>query len=134
LHGRWAYILTSNSLTYSNILGFNRYTIMSNQLRNLTALFGLKFRAQTWCALVTVLSFITLVSVSATHYHSTAHETQDCSICSVVTDKVGSGFSAPAPAVTQFFALFALATVILRSTLINAALPLPPSCGPPVSN
>ena len=107
---------------------------MSNQLRKFASLTGLKYTARNWCALValiTMLAFVALVSVSVTHYHTTAHETQECSICSVVSDKVGGGFKAPALAITQFFVLFALATAVLRSTLITSALPLPPSCGPP---
>jgi TRAP-type C4-dicarboxylate transport system permease small subunit len=107
---------------------------MSNHLRNPSSLSGLKYTARRWCALValiSILAFVALVSVSATHYHTTTQETQECSICNVVSHKIGGGFVVPTLALTQFFILFALATAILRSTLVTTALPLPPSCGPP---
>jgi len=107
---------------------------MSIQLPAITALSSLKFRLRNWCALValiTAFAFVALVSVSVTHHHTTFHETQDCSLCSVVSDKVGSGFSAAVMVVTRFVILFAVATAVLRSTLVTAALPLPPGCGPP---
>jgi len=96
--------------------------------------FSLKFKARTWCALValiTALAFISLVSTAATHYHTTAQETQDCSVCSVVSHKIGGGFSVPTVNITQFFVLFAVAVVTLRSTFYSTSELFPPSCGPP---
>ena len=90
----------------------------------------------TWCALIafiTALAFIALVSTSVSHIHQTSQETQDCSICSIVTDKVGSGFTATALPVTRFVVLFAIAALTLSSSLHATALLLPRSCGPPGS-
>jgi TRAP-type C4-dicarboxylate transport system permease small subunit len=96
----------------------------------------LKPTGRIWCALtalVTMLAFIALVSTSVSHIHQNGHETQECSICSVVTDQVGSGFAAPALILTEFVFLFALATQTLRSSLHISAPLLPRSCGPPGS-
>jgi hypothetical protein len=96
--------------------------------------FSLKYTARTWCALValiTALAFISLVSTAVTHYHTSAQETQDCSVCSVVSHKIGGGFAVPKLNVTQFFVLFALAVITLRSTFYSTSELFPPSCGPP---
>ena len=107
---------------------------MSELLRYLFARFSLKAKGKTCCALValiTALAFITLVSTSVSHVHQSSQETQDCSLCSVVTDKIGGGFSATALVLTRYVVLFAIAALTLRSSLHATARLLPRSCGPP---
>jgi len=107
---------------------------MFNKLRQLTNQSSFKLKAKGWCALValvTSLAFISLVSTAVTHYHTTAQESQDCSICSVAAHKIDGPVSAPIVAITQFFLLFALAVLALRSSTYRTESPLPPSCGPP---
>ena len=96
--------------------------------------FAFKFKAATWCALIaliTAFAFVSLVTTAATHLHSTVQETQDCSICGVVTNKIGSGLSSLSLSATQFFLLFAALVVALLSANYIAPAELPPSCGPP---
>jgi len=100
-----------------------------------TTSFSLKFKARSWCALlalITVFSFITLVSTAATHYHTGTQEIHDCSICSVVSDKIGGSISVPTVLITSFFVLFALTVISLRSIFHRSPALLPPSCGPPL--
>jgi len=107
---------------------------MPHRQRHFSPICAFLFKARIWfapIALITALAFITLVSASATHFHSTSQKSQECSICSVVADKIGSSFTAPASVTTHFFVLFAVAAITLRSSLHSCAKLLPPSCGPP---
>jgi hypothetical protein len=95
-------------------------------------------RGKAWLALValvTALSFVSLVSVALTHIHTSSQEAQDCSLCSVVSDKVGTGQAAPALVTTTLFILYACTVRVLLGTLArNNHSVLPPSCGPPAFN
>lgn len=82
-------------------------------------------------ALLTALSFIALVSTAVTHYHGTSQETQDCSICAVVADKIGSANAPAALIAAQLFVLFSVVTASLRNASYANSELLPPSCGPP---
>ncbi|WP_105533835.1 hypothetical protein [Solimicrobium silvestre] len=99
-----------------------------------TSRFTLKLKAKSWCALValiTALAFISLISIAATHHHSTVQESQDCSFCSAVSDKIGGNLAAPSLFVASFFVLFRVAVQTLRSTFYVTSKLFPPSCGPP---
>jgi hypothetical protein len=107
---------------------------MLNTLHHSTNRKSFKMKARLWCALValiTSLAFVSLVSTAVTHYHATAQESQDCSICSVAAHKIDGPVAAPTVVNTQFFLLFALAVLALRSSSYRTDSPLPPSCGPP---
>jgi hypothetical protein len=107
---------------------------MFNQLHQLTNHSSFRLKAKGWCALValvTSLAFISLVSTAVTHHHTTTQESQDCSICSAVSNKVVGPVAAPVVVLTQFFLLFALAVSALRSSSYRTESLLPPSCGPP---
>lgn len=82
-------------------------------------------------ALLTGLAFVSLVSSTATHVHATLQATHDCAICSLAQDQADGDLLLPVLALTQFFVLFTLATLVLRSASYLMPLTLPHSCGPP---
>jgi hypothetical protein len=115
-----------NSLNYSMLTRLNKPT-------NVTP-FAQICRAKTWCALValiTALAFISLVSTAATHYHTTTQDSQDCSVCSVVSHKVGGSFAAPTVKLAQFFVLFEVALTVQFRNFFSCTNLYPPGCGPP---
>jgi len=98
------------------------------------AAFTFKLKAKTWCvlvALITALAFLALTSAAATHYHSTAQESHECSICCAIADKVGGNSVVPSILIAHFFVLFALAIQTLTSNFYSTPQLLPPGCGPP---
>ena len=107
---------------------------MHSLLTSASSLSALKFRAKTayaLIALITALCFITLVSSAATHYHSSTHETQECSLCSVVSDKLAGGITMTTTLLVALVILFTLCAPSQRLTDYCSAELFPPSCGPP---
>jgi len=84
-----------------------------------------------WTALLTVISFVVLVSTATMHHHATAVEDQDCAICSVVTHKVADLPPVTMPAMVAILLSYAPFLPAKPSTARPSPLHLPPSCGPP---
>ena len=99
-----------------------------------TSLFAFKIRAKSvyaLIALITALAFVALVSTAVTHHHETTQESQDCSICGAVSDKIGTSHVAATVAISTFFVLFTLVVVTPGNIFYPTVSLLPPSCGPP---
>lgn len=82
-------------------------------------------------AALTIVSFLALTVTASTHRHTTATEDQACSVCSVVSHKLGG--VPPAAVVAQHvaFVLYRVATVEFSQPVYASRSLLPPSCGPP---
>jgi hypothetical protein len=82
-------------------------------------------------ATASVVAFVVLVSVAATHLHIGADADEACAVCAAVIGKLEGPAAPPAvvpPAdAAQFWQRFLAAAQVARGVVVV----LPPSCGPP---
>lgn len=86
---------------------------------------------RAWVALVTVLAFVSILAIAATHHHASTAEDQACTVCSVAVQKITDTPLVDLPemvAVLFFYALFVAESRVIAHVI---SLYLPPSCGPP---
>lgn len=86
-----------------------------------------------WTAIVTIVAFLSLLTVVPTHHHATPAEDQDCAVCSIVSHKVGDTPVVAIPALVLVLLSFApyLAFALCKAHVQPVLLP--PSCGPPAT-
>ena len=78
-----------------------------------------------------ILALLSLLLAANSHLHSTIQETQDCSICYVVSHQSGGDILLPALAAALFFLLTLLCNATFYTNVFATPVSLPPSCGPP---
>ncbi|HXA47872.1 MAG TPA: hypothetical protein VNW52_09605 [Burkholderiaceae bacterium] len=86
-----------------------------------------------WTALLTMITFVVLLSTAATHHHATVVDDQDCAICSVVTHKIADLSLTTLPALVLILLSYAPFLLAKPGTVHASLRLLPPSCGPPAS-
>ncbi len=86
---------------------------------------------RAWVAVLTVISFVLLISTAATHHHATSLEDQGCSLCTAAVHQLSGAEPALALAQTVVFLAYRLPSLQTVSVTYLTPLLLPPSCGPP---
>ncbi|WP_394779579.1 hypothetical protein [Undibacterium sp.] len=87
---------------------------------------------RAWVAVLTIISFVLLVSTAATHHHTSSLEDQGCSLCTAVAHKLSGDMPVLKLAQTVTFLAYRLPPLQLISVTYTCPLLFPPSCGPPV--
>ncbi|MBA5604220.1 hypothetical protein H3H36_02435 [Duganella sp. FT3S] len=84
--------------------------------------------------LLTTLSFLFVISTTATHIHKTASALQDCAICYLVADQLGDVPAPPSLIHDSHFQPYHLVAVTVQDVVYSSPQLLPPSCGPPYTS